>query len=88
MKRIYKYNLEVLPHGHEQRLDLPIGFKILSVQNQHNLITLWAEVNAENIDKPRRFRVFGTGWSIIDNEGFEYIGTVQIGGLVWHIYME
>lgn len=88
MSVIYKYHLQVISTSQDQKLVLPDGFKILSMQNQDDEITFWAEVNPGNISKPRRFRVFGTGWGIMDNEGFEHIGTVQIGSLVWHVYME
>lgn len=86
--RILKYRLDVTKEI--QKVELPVGFNIIAVQNQHNCITFWAEVNPENYLKPRRFRVIGTGWDVDDLNGFHHLATVQIQdrGAVWHVYME
>jgi len=77
MKTIYKYSVHAL--------DMPIGAKILSVQMQDGRIVLWAEVDPDVATEPCVFEVFGTGQQMTDTNR-QYIGTVQDGPMVWHIY--
>lgn len=82
MKTIHKYALRFID---TQSVIMPVGAKVLAVQNQNDKITMWAEVDDINDKEQRVFSIFGTGCEIT---GFErhYIGTVQIGDFVWHIY--
>ena len=77
MKKIYKYEIE-------GTLELPVGYKILSIQEQHSKIVMWAEIDVYAQKREVNFIVIGTGWEVLKNS--EYIETVQIGHFVWHIY--
>lgn len=83
--RIFKYILTI---SSKQTIEIPRGFRILSVQNQNNNITLWCLIDDENGPTDVNFRIYATGQSCgmsVEN----YIGTVQMNnGLVWHIFKE
>ncbi len=51
-------------------------------------VCLWAMSNTDESRKVRRmFRIFGTGRPIDeDPANLDYIGTVQTGPFVWHIF--
>ena len=82
-KIIYKYPL----NSSIVKIQMPVGAKILCVQDQYNTPTLWAEVD---IYQPTENRVFSL---ILTGEDFEttyktYIGTCVLdqGSYVVHIY--
>jgi hypothetical protein len=70
-----------------QTINMPAGAKILTVQNQCNDITLWAEVEEKAPIEKRFIEIFGTG-SRFGSGSRTYIGTVLMldDGLVWHVY--
>lgn len=71
-------------------------FQPLSVQIQNGIICLWAVVDVPEIGRPdqrfdplmtrRQLFVYGTGREISNYEKREYLGTVQRGALVWHVF--
>lgn len=89
--KIYKYF--VPPEGS------PVTYRgafhrILTAQVQNNDIMVWAEL-LDGIDEDHpvvetelNFIAIGTGWQIPDDFliYWNYIGTVQKDGFVWHIY--
>ena len=86
--KIYKYDL-VFP-GYATIM-MPRNAKILCVQNQNDLLKLWALVQpGPMVDglAERKFRVFGTGNDNFDDKNLEYLDTVQIGPFVWHVFEE
>lgn len=85
--QILKYHLT---QANNFTLELPVGAKVLSVQNQHEKLTLWAL--SESRDSPpaletRRFSVWPTGvhfsWL-----GRTFLSTVQFqgGDYVVHVF--
>lgn len=79
MKTIYKYEVK-------DKVELPKGANILSVQIKEDVIFLWAEVDTEVCFESRRFLIVGTGHRFPTGK-LKYIGTVQQYGIyVWHIY--
>lgn len=84
-KTIWKFTLELTDI---QPLFMPEKAEILTVQNQDNRICLWAIVNPELPSEERSFEVHGTGHSIYYDMGMDrkYIGTAQMGALVWHVF--
>ena len=86
---IYKYPLEI---GSTSHITMPKYAKILCVQMQHNVPTIWAlhhDEAAEPDYETRTFRVVGTGELVPDDYNEDkaaYIGTVQDGQYVWHIF--
>ncbi|MCK4828256.1 hypothetical protein KA005_71670 [bacterium] len=85
MKTIYKYSIPITDFF---SLNLPMGAKILAFQTQGGLPVIWAIVNPENELEEREFCIRGTGHP--DNSGKLdndiYIGTIQTGILVWHLF--
>jgi len=57
----------------------------LSAQLQHGRVTVWYTTVNNLLDSRRVFYV-GTGHVI--NDGHAYVGTVQDGSLVWHVFLE
>ncbi|MBM6759465.1 DUF7352 domain-containing protein [Bacteroides mediterraneensis] len=88
MKRIFKYLLQI---DDLQNLSLPVGSKILSVQAQREMPCLWALVDdSEEKYSDVKVSMYGTGHPISDNElrNKAFAGTVQIGGLVLHVFLQ
>ena len=82
MKRsIWKYKIlkDGCFHG------IPKNSNFLAVSMQGRDICLWVEVAVEAPTEKRWFRVVGTGWDLPDDV-IDYIGTVQQGDCVWHVY--
>lgn len=86
MINIFKYKLEKFSHQ-IQKVQMPIGAKILSMLNQHEEIAIWAEVNATNISEARSFITLATGATKPDNP-LKYFTTLQFsdGNYVVHVY--
>ena len=89
MKReIWKYHLE----PGKNLVLMPAKADILSVANQRDQIALWALVNLDNAMDARHIEVFPTGHEIPELPAIpriairRFIGTVQIGAYVWHVF--
>ena len=87
MRTIWKYKLDMAV---VTEVEMPEGANVLQFQNQGGAMTFWAAVDTEAATEKRTFRVVGTGQPIPDVTGFEmrYMGTVQCGIYVWHIFEE
>lgn len=66
---------------------LPVGATILSIQEQHGQVCLWARVDPAAPQELRMFRVAGTGHVLGPCVG-KHVGTVMLDGgrLVLHIF--
>ena len=85
MLTIYKYPV---PVEDSFTLDLPEGFRVLAIQEQHGAPQLWAMVDADGKKQPEQFALRGTGHNC-DGLGFaEHVGTFQLssGALVFHVF--
>lgn len=77
---------------YSSQIEMPRGTKILSVQDQGGLPTLWALVDPSKTPVNRMITAVSTGEYIHDTAPgpFElselYIGTVQFNGMVWHFF--
>ena len=91
MKSIYKYDIVA---ARDSIIEGPIT-KLLTAQDQHGTIVVWAEVDTNA--PVRKFEVFpiGTGWPLDPPLGKEcvldthtYLCTVQFAGgsLIFHVY--
>lgn len=80
--KIYKETLEITG---EQTIRLPRVERFLSVQFQKEILCVWALVNDSDSKLIYTLRIFGTGHEI-PSFNLDYIGTVQDGPLVWHIF--
>lgn len=83
--RIYKYDLALVER---QDLTLPAGARILSVQNQNEMLVLWALVDTEALPRQHKILTFLTGWTFRYPETLTYLGTAQFknGSLVVHVF--
>jgi hypothetical protein len=64
---------------------MPTVARFLCVQMQGSSPHLWALVEPSSPKKPRRIVMYGTGWVVAgDAAWWNYIGTVQADGFVWH----
>ncbi|MCP6727329.1 MAG: hypothetical protein KJI69_04970 [Patescibacteria group bacterium] len=83
MENIYKYPVGLGAF----ELELPKGYKILTVQMQGQEAFMWVVVNPENETEKVKFITRGTG-HIYEPEMQEYIGTFQManGALIWHLF--
>jgi hypothetical protein len=87
--KIYKYQLKITDI---QTVSMPKGAEILSAQEQHGEVCIWALVNPEEhwmIE--RTILIIGTGNPIdddIDLEDYFFVGTVQCprSVIVWHVF--
>ena len=86
MKTIWKFELETI---NEQKITIPTGAELLSVQTQYGAPCLWALVDTESINESRYFEILGTG-HMMDNIKYnrKYIGTYQLhqGSFVGHLF--
>ncbi len=82
-RQIWKYPVS----GSCFTIQMPIGARVLSVQNQHGRPQMWALVDPENKTEPREFTFYGTGHPTPRWPG-EFIGTFQLDGgdLVFHLF--
>ena len=85
MNVIYKYPLTLET---PQTLVLPIGSKVLSVQAQNDVPTVWVLQQEGDAAATTEVlvAVIATGQPF-EIENWNYIDTVQIGGFVWHVFM-
>lgn len=82
MFSIFKYPL-ALTKG--QTIRVPKRARFLSCQAQNDKPTLWAMVDQTNELEDVRIRIHGTGHPVPDPD-LPFLGTVQIDGLVWHVF--
>ena len=84
MDTIWEFPLEFAPR---QAITMPKGAKLLTVQTQQDTICIWAIVSPAAPQETRVFIIVGTGDDLDDGTG-EYLGTVQQGPYVWHLFEE
>jgi hypothetical protein len=82
MTTVWKFHLPDM----RSVVPMPIGSTVLSVQYQDDQLCLWARVDHNADHEMRVFGIFGTGHLI--PEGSTYVGTVQEGRFVWHVFEE
>lgn len=86
MITIWKYSLKL---DDKIELEIPEGARILSVQMQGSVPSLWALVDSEAKKEIRVFYIFGTGTSNpLLRFALDYIGTFQERFFVWHVFEE
>jgi hypothetical protein len=66
---------------------MPRGAPVLTAQLQREVLTIWALCDFDAPKEDRTFVVYGTGETIQEPPG-DYIGTVQDGSFVWHVFEE
>jgi len=82
---IWKFDLNVGMN----RLQVPVGSKVLSTHVQHDGIRMWALVDPTAVVEDVEFTVCGTGFPLPKNIlMMKFIGTVltEGGTFVWHVF--
>ncbi len=82
MNVIWKYPLSLTGTN---ILRMPEGAKVIHLGSQDNQLILWAIVDEESPLETRQFNIYGTGQPMT-SEVEQYLGTVQIDSLVWHVF--
>lgn len=75
----------ILPITDEIEVDMPDVSIPLNVQLQSTDICLWAMVDPKGPKVKKRFFIVGTGHPFNPADKL-YIGTVQKGSFVWHVF--
>lgn len=87
MKTIWKFSLDVTG---SQRIEMPKGAQILTVQSQHDQACIWAIVDVCDgcETEMRTFEIHGTGNPLPQEPGIDrpYVGTFQQSPFVWHLF--
>lgn len=83
MKSVFKYPL--LP---QEETILLLRGKVLSVGIQGNDIMVWAVHDDDAPALSVRFYVMGTGHFFVDTSESNFVGTVFLGPLVFHVFAE
>jgi hypothetical protein len=65
-------------------IEMPELAEVVHVDSQAGGLWLWALVVPDRPSEIRRFVVHGTGHSVPHSH--LYVGTVQMGPLVWHVF--
>ena len=73
-----------LPHPRTV-LSMPKYARVLTAGVQEDHIVIWAQVIPAQPPEHRVFNVFNTGEQLPEDVR-DWVGTVQIGPIVWHIY--
>lgn len=83
--KIWKYELEITD---VQFITIPmIRLHFLSAQMQNGKLCVWVKGMPVKDDAKRvTFYIYGTGLTVDDDDIKEYIGTVQDGSMVWHVF--
>ncbi len=81
---IWKY--PILPQD-TQVIEAPFGARFLTVQTQHDRPVIWALVNSNCPNVSHTVHVVGTGHNASRVAGLKYVGTFQVSGLVFHVFI-
>lgn len=84
--KIFKYTIS---ENIVNVIEMPIGAKVLSIQEQHGEICIWALVDDNEVEKENRvFEVWVTGAEIYFDKEKEFLETVQLynGSIVLHVF--
>lgn len=86
-RAVHKYSLKIGEDG-AATVDMPIGSRVLHVDAQGDLLSVWAMTGGELA--PRTFWVFGTGHEIPRDLSLEHRGSALMysGMLVFHVFEE
>lgn len=63
---------------------MPAGAEIVHFDMQDDRPCIWAKVNPYEATLQREFYILGAGYDIHDS--LEYVGAIQQGIYVWHLF--
>ena len=67
-------------------IELPLNAKILKVAVQNGEVYVWVQGDSELPKYTAKFMSFGTGQPIPDDLRLNYLDTVFLDALVYHVY--
>jgi len=82
MATVYKYPFRI---DDDVSIAMPVGAKILLVDVQNGIPTIWAQVPPQAVMSLRRFRVIGTGHPF-DPDRLTHVASFQQPPFVWHLF--
>ena len=84
---IWKYQLKMVD---DQKIEMPLGSQILSVQVQHGEPCMWVAVRPDQPTVSRSIRIAGTGHHLPGWSANNFVGTFQLAGgqLVFHVFAD
>lgn len=85
IRKVFKYGIKLISRV-EQKIDIPCAHKILDVQMQGNDLVFWAAVDSDTKIDAVIFVLLMTG-ATVDLSSHTHIKTLQVGELVWHLFM-
>lgn len=85
MKLIWKFPLSLTD---SVIVKMPKNAKIISLQVQNEIPTIWAIVNDDQEFEERKFNIYPTGSWLDEELKQAYIETIQIRKLVFHVFEE
>jgi hypothetical protein len=87
MKKVFKYEVPI--HGKDEfEIEMPSPSRILSFQVQNGKPFIWAFVDEDMPLRKIKFCIYGTGMDINHGDHVNHIGTIQLEGLVWHLFFD
>jgi len=81
MLTVHKYALE---HTDYQTVQIPEGSGFLHFAEQHEILTVWMEVDTSNNLRPQEFIIVGTGRPVPAD--VRHLESCFNGPFVWHLY--
>lgn len=85
---IWKHQLNKNNIGQSQSVAVPTSSTFLSVGEQSGLLMLWSMHKTNKKTQLRNVIVAYTGQAFKLPTGYKLIGTVQISGLVYHVFVK
>lgn len=88
MKTVWKFPVQMNSSKNDLfrvEFDGPYGARPISVGLQGGATVLWAEVDTEHEIQRQHVYIVGTGHGIVPDH-CRFVGTVQQGPYVWHVY--
>lgn len=85
MNAIWKFSLQIIGIN---LIKMPDPAKILSTDIQYGYIMIWVMVDTETKSSQKRKIVVHPTGNSPESIGGEFVGTVQEGGFVWHVFDE
>ena len=82
---IWKYDVMI---NDSQKIEMPQGANLLSVQIQNGIPCIWAIVNPMNAEVERVIQMAGTGHDMSERVMGAFLGTIQLndGALIFHVF--
>lgn len=84
MKKIYKYQLQIVEEQIVKMPGRPLLFKV--GLDPGGDLCVWVLVNPEAVMRSQTIFVVGTG-AVVPGDAQLWLGTVQRGAFMWHVFI-